>query len=173
MSIDPNAVKWDEKPASGGIDASKVKWDSPEPAIEKPRPASGLLRRTAGDLGVSMLQGAIGLGESVVGLADMVTAPVQMVATGLATGRPRSGAIGKGLEQIGYDPKTTKEMIGELYSPEAKADQTEVDQAKGFMGTAGAMLRRPATHPPGIREAGRGPASGPDAREWGAGCGHP
>ncbi|HQD14846.1 MAG TPA: hypothetical protein PLY54_05340, partial [Ottowia sp.] len=98
------------------------------PNIQRPQP-SGLLRRTVGDTAVDLGRGIIGVGEAAVGLANI----------------PTFGYAGKGLEAIGYDPKTTKEMIGELHSPERKAALAEVEQAEGFTGTARAMLRNPST----------------------------
>lgn len=93
-----------------------------------PKP-SGMIRRTLGDTAVDVGRGVIGLGEAAVGLANI----------------PTMGYAGKGLEAIGYRPEDTKDMIGELYSPERKAAQEKVADAEGFIGTAAAMIDNPST----------------------------
>ena len=67
---------------------------APPPPAEK----SGLLRRVVGDSAVDIARGVVGLGEATVGLANI----------------PTLGGAGKGLEMLGYDPATSKQMIGEL-----------------------------------------------------------
>lgn len=94
---------------------------------EKPKPSP--LRRLA-DIPVALAKGVVGAGEAAVGLAD------------LATG----GQAGKALhDATGYDPKATKELLDEQYSPQQKAAKAEVDQATGFTGKAKAMLQNPST----------------------------
>lgn len=92
-------------------------------------PSSGILRRTVGDTGISLLKGAIGVPEAAVGLADIVT----------------GGQAGKAAESIGFRPKEAKSILDDLYSPEQKAANQRVAQAEGFVDTAQAMLANPST----------------------------
>lgn len=106
--------------------------DAPTQAAPAPAqiaPPSGMLRRVVGDTAVDLGKGVIDLGESAVGLAD------------LATG----GYAGKGMDAIGFRPDEAREALGGLYSPERQAANAEVNDAKGFLPTVGAMLRNPST----------------------------
>ena len=98
----------------------------------------GQPKRTIGgtlkDIGVTTVNAAIGAGEAVVGLAD------------LATG----GMAGKGLSQLGYDPKAARNFLQQYKSEAQQAADRRVDEAKGFGGTLKAFLRNPST----IVEAG-------------------
>lgn len=98
----------------------------------------GQPKRTIGgtlkDIGVTTANAAIGAGEAVVGLAD------------LATG----GMAGKGLSQLGYDPKAARNFLQQYKSEAQQAADRRVDEAKGFGGTLKAYLRNPST----IVEAG-------------------
>lgn len=98
----------------------------------------GQPKRTIGgtlkDIGVTSVNAAIGAGEAVVGLAD------------LATG----GMAGKGLSQLGYDPKAARNFLQQYKSEAQQAADRRVDEAKGFGGTLKAYLRNPST----IVEAG-------------------
>ena len=98
----------------------------------------GQPKRTIGgtlkDIGVTTVNAAIGAGEAVVGLAD------------LATG----GMAGKGLSQLGYDPKAARNFLQQYKSEAQQAADRRVDEAKGFGGTLKAYLRNPST----IVEAG-------------------
>jgi hypothetical protein len=91
-------------------------------------PSSGL-RRALGDTGVSLVKGAIGVPEAMVGMADIIT----------------GGRAGKAAESLGFRPKEAKAALDELYSPEQQAANREVQQARGFVDTAAAALRNPST----------------------------
>jgi len=103
----------------------------PDPAPQTtstPDEPSSLFRRIAGDTAVTALKGAIGLPESIVGLADI----------------PTGGRVGKALENVGYRPREAKEILNELYSPEQKAAFSNVQQAKGFLPTLKAVVQDPS-----------------------------
>lgn len=91
--------------------------------------SSGILRRTVGDTGISLLKGAIGVPEAAVGIADIVT----------------GGQAGKAAEGLGFRPKEAKQILDDLYTPEQKAANQRVAQAEGFVDTAQAMLANPST----------------------------
>ena len=90
---------------------------------------SSIARRALGDTAVSAAKGLIGLTEVPVGLAD--------IATG--------GRLGKGLESLGYRPKDFKASLDDLYSPEQKAANQAVQEAKGFTGKLKAAVQKPST----------------------------
>lgn len=90
--------------------------------------------RTAGDIakdiGVVALKGAVGLPASVGGLADI----------------PTGGRVGKFLEDnLGYRPGDAQEILADNFSDAQKEANQEVEQADGFIDTAGAALRNPST----------------------------
>lgn len=98
-----------------------------QPEPEKPQAKAGLLRR-AGDLGISAIQGAIGLPESFVGLADI----------------PTGGRVGKALEGVGYKPEEAKQILQSYKSPEQQAAEQAVAEAEGFTGTIAAGVQNPS-----------------------------
>jgi hypothetical protein len=89
-------------------------------------------KRTAGDvvtdLGLSLGKGVVGLGESAVGLADI----------------PTFGAVGKGLEYIGYNPEETRKTIEKGYSDPQKEAFRQTREATGFTGKAKALYENPS-----------------------------
>ena len=99
-----------------------------QPAAPQPVEHSSLLRRIAGDTAVTALKGAIGLPESIVGIADI----------------PTGGRVGKALESVGFRPREAKQTLDELYSPEQKAAFARVQQTKGFLPTVQAIAENPS-----------------------------
>lgn len=80
-----------------------------QPVEQKAEP-SGVMRRTA-DIGLDLVaQGPVALGESVVGIGDLMS----------------GGLLGDAMSAIGYDSKRTKEFIAGFYSPERKAIEAEL-----------------------------------------------
>jgi len=97
----------------------------------------GALRRGGGDTLLSGLRGVVGAGEALVGLANI----------------PTFGRAGRAMESIGYDPKATKDFIGDFYSPAQKLANYRAQQAEGFVGTGKAMLENPSTIAHGVIES--------------------
>lgn len=93
-----------------------------------PDPEASALDR-AGDFGLDVAKGVIGLGEAVIGVGDIIS----------------GGRVGKGMEQVGYRPEDAKGALSDLYSDERKLENKQVADADGFVGTLGAMTREPAT----------------------------
>lgn len=98
----------------------------------KPAEESSILER-AGDVGLSLAQGAVGLGEAALGLANI----------------PTLGLAGKGAEvaEKALFGGTTKDLQAYLQSkktPEAQAAERKVQEAEGFTGTIGALLENPS-----------------------------
>lgn len=92
----------------------------------------GALKKLGGriaDVGLSTLKGAIGVPESIIGMADLVT----------------GGDAGKLAEKAGFRPKEAKAFLDPFYSDQQKAANAEVDKAEGFMPTVGAMVQNPST----------------------------
>lgn len=87
------------------------------------------LKGTAGDIGVTALKGAVGLPQSIVGVADLVT----------------GGYAGKAVEATGVRFKETQQVLDSLYSPAQQAANRQVEAADGFIDTLGAMLQNPST----------------------------
>jgi hypothetical protein len=88
--------------------------------------------RKAGDLGLSVAKGVIGVPEAAVGLAD--------IATG--------GAAGKFLENeggaFGFRPKQAKEYLSSLQSDDLQGKQREFQQADGVIDKTKAALSNPS-----------------------------
>lgn len=91
------------------------------------------LERTAGgtlkDVAVTAAKSAVGLGESVVGLANI----------------PTAGRIGKGLESVGIDLGAAQEYLGKQYSEPQQEAFKKVKDAKGFLSTVGTAVENPST----------------------------
>lgn len=71
------------------------------------------------DTGLDIAKGVVSLGESVVGIGNLVT----------------GGLIGDGLAAIGYDPKETQQFLSGLQSEARQKSEAEVAQADGFVDT--------------------------------------
>jgi hypothetical protein len=84
---------------------------------------------TAIDAGVTLLKGAIGLPEAVVGLLDI----------------PTMGHAGRLLERAGFKPKEAKEVLDTYLSEAQQAANRKVRETKGFLPTIGAALQNPST----------------------------
>lgn len=115
---------YNDLPRQQVADALGVKPPAPPPA-----PPSSFMRRAFGDTAISGAKAVIGVPESLVGVGD------------LATG----GRLGKGLEDLGVRFKDAKAILDDYYSPEQKEANQKVQDAQGFLGTAGAMLSNPST----------------------------
>lgn len=90
---------------------------------------SGPLRRFVGDPLVSLGKGIIGAGEAVMGGANLAT----------------HGLAGRGWANMGYDPEAARQYLDTLYSPEQRAENAAVANARGVVGTTNAMLNNPST----------------------------
>ena len=117
-----------------GITKSQLiaKLDAYKAAQAQPTKPSSLLER-AGDIGVSLAQGAVGLGEAAVGLADI----------------PTMGYAGKAAEAaekalFGGTSKDLQAYLQSKKTPEAQAAERKVQEAEGFTGTVGAYLENPS-----------------------------
>jgi hypothetical protein len=95
--------------------------------IKEPEKASAL--RRVGDLGLSAVQGAIALPESIVGLADI----------------PTGGRVGKALEGAGFRPKEAKDILQSYKSAEQQEADKYVGEGEGFFDTVGRAIERPST----------------------------
>lgn len=101
----------------------------PEQAPDAAPEQSGVARRVLGDTGISLLKGAIGVPEAAVGLADLVS----------------GGHAGKLAEDMGFRPKEARQILDDYYSPEQKAANQAVKDAKGFVDTAVTAVQNPST----------------------------
>ena len=81
----------------------------------------------AKDVGVDLATGVVGLGESAVGVGDILTL----------------GGAGRALSGIGYDPKATKQWLAGFYSEPRRQEEQDIDAADGFMDTLAAIGARP------------------------------
>ncbi len=119
------------QPAYLSAPPPQLNWDAAESylneAAPEAAPSTSVLRRV-GDLGISALKGAIGVPESAVGIADLVT----------------GGYAGKLAEEAGFRPKEAKDALNELYSPAQKAANEKVAAAQGFTPTVIAALQNPS-----------------------------
>ena len=112
-------------------------WGEPSP-LRRPEPDYAGLQRPEyeeatvmgriGDVGVDIARGAIGLGESFVGLAKMEP----------------TGLVRKGFDAIGYDAEQTDQFLADLYSDERQYEEEEIEDATGVIGTIKALIMNPA-----------------------------
>ncbi len=102
----------------------------PEQVENQAQQQSGLFRRLAVDPLISAAKGVVGLGESLVGLADI----------------PTGGAVGKFMQDsVNYDPMQTRQFLDEYYTPEQQRANQAVQQADGFFDTAKTAIKNPST----------------------------
>jgi len=93
-------------------------------------PNAGVIDR-AKDLGIDAIKAAVGLPESIVGLADI----------------PTGGAIGKWIEEnTPVQFEETQNILSDLYSEERKAEQRDVSAAfdESFLGGMKEAISQPA-----------------------------
>lgn len=102
-----------------------VKLATPEAAVKaRERTLAG----TAGDVGISLLKGAIAVPEAAVGLADLAT----------------DGRVGKALEGVGFRPAEARKILDTGYSDAQQDANAAVQGAEGFVDTLGAAVRNPS-----------------------------
>lgn len=83
---------------------------------------------TLGDIGTTVVKGAVGLPQAFVGLADI----------------PTFGYAGKGLEAIGLRFNEAQKILNSWYSPAQQAANKRVEQSDGFLETLGALVENPS-----------------------------
>ena len=99
---------------------------TPAAPPEKPK-ATGVFRK-AGDVGLSIAKGIIGVPETAVGLADLVS----------------GGAAGKAVEGLGVRFKDAKQVLTDLQSDDLKGKQQQFQQADGVVDKLGVALSNPS-----------------------------
>jgi len=122
-------IDWEQgtirQPAAKGAE-TQPDWEQGE--IRGP---AGFTRK-AGDLGLSVLKGAVSLPEAAVGLADI----------------PTGGRVGKFLENeggaIGFRPKQAKEVLSGFQSADLRAKTQAFQNADGVLDKAGVALSNPS-----------------------------
>jgi hypothetical protein len=105
-------------------------------ALPKPKQNTGI----AGDIGTAIKRGVLQIPGMATGLADIAAAPVS-IATGI--NRPVSRAADWIGEQTGFRPGKWAEDANAEYSPAMQQAQQNVEQAKGFFPTLGAVAQNP------------------------------
>jgi hypothetical protein len=105
-------------------------------ASQKPKQNTGI----AGDIGTALKRGVLQIPGMATGLADIAAAPIS-VATGV--NRPVSRAADWIGEQTGFQPGKWAEDANAEYSPAMQQAQQNVEQAKGFLPTIGAVVQNP------------------------------
>lgn len=98
------------------------------PPAVKEKPMGGM-HRLLNDVGVTAAKAAVGVPETVIGIADLVT----------------GGRAGKFAEGIGVRTKEANEMLDEAYSPQTKEAYRKVADAPGFIGKAITAIENPST----------------------------
>ena len=157
--IDPSNISWDEEPklvsdaaiTETKIDPANVTWDEtprglvadqPQPDLNnivwddtstQSKDKSSAIRRYVADPLIGLGQGIIGAKEAAVGILDI----------------PTFGVVGKVNEAIeknvfGGTTQDLSEKLQELKTPEQLAQEQAVQEAKGFTGTAKALIDNPA-----------------------------
>ncbi|HEY5798629.1 MAG TPA: hypothetical protein VIT92_00335, partial [Burkholderiaceae bacterium] len=97
----------------------------PTDAVVSQEPSA--LRRVP-DIGISALKSAIAVPEAVMGIADIQTL----------------GLAGKAAHALGFRPDEARAALDEYLSPQQKAADKEVRDAKGFVDTVRAGLENPS-----------------------------
>jgi hypothetical protein len=103
-----------------------------------------------GDIGTALKRGVLQMPGMATGLADIAAAPVS-IATGI--NRPVSRAADWIGEQTGFRPGKWAEDANAEYSPAMQQAQQNVEQAKGFFPTLGAVAQNPRMILPVVGES--------------------
>jgi len=119
----------DLKPFNGQLDTPSRNLTPFTGELDPPESPKRTALDVAKDVGITALKGAVGLPQSVVGVADLVT----------------GGRAGKAVEDAGVRFKDTQAFLADQYSDAQKAANQKVAEADGFVGTARAMLENPST----------------------------
>jgi len=90
---------------------------------------TSVLRRYVADPAISLLKGYIGVPETAVGLADLVT----------------GGDVGRAAEAVYFKPKEARDYLDTLLSPEQQAVNKELQETKGFWPTVAKAVSNPST----------------------------
>lgn len=128
-------------------DPGDSEWKRPprfESFAEPVEPPTRSGKQFTGDMLIKAAQGVVGLGESAVGLGNIVT----------------GGAVGKAMDAIGYDPVRTRETLGEFSSDKQKQLEREIGGAgkdlglvDGFVAQLSAIARNPSFIPGAVVES--------------------
>ena len=94
----------------------------------EPKGPKHTLAGTVQDIGATTMKGIVGLGESLVGLADI----------------PSQGAAGQALEEAGYKPEEIQQYLESQFSPATQAARRKTAEAKGFLESAKSYLQNPS-----------------------------
>lgn len=116
-----------ETPENPGAKPWERNWDAeaqPEPKKARDRTVGDIV----GDVAVTALKGAVGLPESLVGLADI----------------PTGGRVGRTLENAGVRFGDAKEILDGMYSPAQQEANRQVREADGFVDTLKAAVENPS-----------------------------
>ena len=96
---------------------------------EEPKPEEGrTLGGTLKDVGITALKGAVGLPQSIVGLADI----------------PTFGRASKLLESAGFRPAEAQKILEQEFSPAQQEAMKAVSQAEGFLPTLKEAIKHPS-----------------------------
>ena len=125
-----NGFTFEEAPATG--------FSFEENSKEVPIPKSALPSRGAFGLGIDSLAD---LGDAAIDVVKSTT-HVPEIPVGLVD-LVVGGKAGKALEELGFQPKAAREFLDTFYSQERKDSLKEVENAKGFLGKAAALLENP------------------------------
>lgn len=98
-------------------------------ALRGEKEDSGLARRFIADPAISLVKGAVGVPETVIGLTDIVT----------------GGYTGKFAESLGFRPKEAKKYLDTLLSAEQQAANKALEEADGFVDTVVTAVSNPST----------------------------
>lgn len=118
---------------NGSLDSGYSHGEVAKFLSERSQPQAGPERTilgTLGDVGVTAAKGVVGAGEAAVGLVDI----------------PTFGRAGKLAETyLGYQPDITQDFLASLYSPAQQEANQRVEEKKGFINSAKAMVQNPST----------------------------
>lgn len=108
---------------SGGLEDTLKQYES-----EMAPPPEASAKDTLRDYNISFRKGLLGVPQTAVGLADIVT----------------KGKAGKAVKESGLDFEKMQEKLASGYSPSAKEASEHVQKADGFLPTVKAIAERPS-----------------------------
>ena len=123
---------WAKTPVASSTEDIPDWAKTPITETKVPSEPSSFARRAIADTGINVAQGIVGLGEGLVGIADI----------------PTLGYAGKGIEAaektiFGGTSRDLQQKLQELKTPELREQEKAVQEAKGVKNTVLALAKNP------------------------------
>lgn len=109
------------------------------PDIGRSDGTENILERGLRDTGVAVAKTVVGTGEALVGLSDLLVAPIHALSGGNVP------LPSQGYREMGYNPEMTQQFLDSLYSKATLESKQRVSEADGFREKVVEAVKNPST----------------------------